>query len=206
MAQLTDMQADIEKLKEILLYLSYLSGKTPEKLGKTKIIKILWFFEGIIYLATGKRSIGGKFVKHNYGPYLVELDEAIRQLEIENRITVRPKVYDEFNPKYVWLFKTAELPKLSKLSEFEVVLLSKLYEEFSKFPAKRLSKLTHDHYYLAKDYGEEMTPLAILLYFEAREPSESAREWAEREWKAIEEGREWTPWTEELLALHSYRE
>jgi len=48
------------KLKEIIRYLSYLSGENPRKLSKVRLNKILWFFEGIIYIRTGKRPIGIK--------------------------------------------------------------------------------------------------------------------------------------------------
>jgi hypothetical protein len=55
------------KLKEIIHYLSYLSGGNPRKLGKVRLNKILWFFEGIMYIKTGKKPIGIKFIKKKYG-------------------------------------------------------------------------------------------------------------------------------------------
>ncbi len=164
-----------EKAKEIVQYIVYLTGKNPRTFGKTKLHKILWFYEGFIMLTKGKRSIGGRFVKNRFGPTLEELDEIIEELEKEGALKTKKVIEPGFYSFYYrWMFK-ASPPELRHLSKEEIELISFLVYEFGNMRAKDLSRYTHTPSFEIKEAHKEISPLMILHHF-VREPTEEEME------------------------------
>ena len=177
-----------EKAKEIVQYIAYLTGKNPRAFGKTKLHKILWFYEGFMMLATGKRAIGGKFIKNRFGPTLEELDSIIEELEKEG--TIRARKVPElgfYSVYYRWMFEAVP-PKLEHLSKEEIELISYLVCVFAKKKASELSRYTHTPAFRAKKEYEELNPLMILHHF-VRKPTEEELEEAKRFAQLAHEGK-----------------
>jgi hypothetical protein len=61
----------------------------PDKLGAVTLHKALWFADVHAYRLTGQTITGGTFIRHQYGPFLKELDDAVADLERAGRVTVR---------------------------------------------------------------------------------------------------------------------
>ena len=176
-----------EKAKEIVQYIVYLTGKNPRAFGKTKLHKILWFYEGFMMLATGKRAIGGKFIKNRFGPTLEELDSIIEELEKEG--TIRARKVPElgfYSVYYRWMFEAVP-PKLEHLSKEEIELISYLVCTLGKEKASELSRYTHTPAFRAKKEYEELNPLMILHHF-VRKPVEEELEEAKRFVQLAHEG------------------
>jgi len=158
------------KLKEIIHYLSYLSGGNPRKLGKVRLNKILWFFEGIMYIKTGKKPIGIKFIKKKYGPVSPDVDKALVELENARKLKVD-------NEDGNWIIKAVDIPKINYLSTEEIELLSNLYNTISSFGAKTVSTITHTKYWKMLDHGDEMNPIFVLeTLSKIRKPKEDELE------------------------------
>jgi uncharacterized phage-associated protein len=158
------------KLKEVIHYLSYLSGGNPRKLGKVRLNKILWFFEGIMYIKTGKKSINIKFIKKKYGPVSPNVDKALAELEDARKIKVD-------NEDGNWIIKAVDIPKINYLSTEEIELLSNLYNTISSFRAKTVSNITHTKYWETLDQGDEMNPIFVLeTLAKIRKPKEDELE------------------------------
>ncbi len=177
-----------EKAKEIVQYIVYLTGKNPRAFGKTKLHKILWFFEGFMMLATGKKAIGGRFVKNRFGPTLEELDLIIEELEKEG--TLKAKKVPElgfYSVYYRWMFEAIP-PKLEHLSKEEIELISYLVCVFGRKKASELSRYTHTPSFRAKREYEELNPLMILHHF-VRKPAQEEVEEAKRFAQLVHEGK-----------------
>lgn len=174
-----------EKVKEAIHYISYLSGKSPEKFGKTKLHKILWFFEGIMYWYQGKKPINGVFIKDNYGPTLEGLDEILKELEGEKKIKVRKSINYFGNPQ--WLLKSITEPEIKYLSHKEKEILSLLTNRFLMLTAKQLSKKTHTICFERKKRFDKLNPLSVISCFkpEPEEINENDVIWAKDEIRAI---------------------
>ncbi len=158
---------DRDKAKEVIQYILYLTGKAPANFGKTKLHKILWFYEGLMTLAKGRRSIGGRFVKNRFGPTLKELDEIIEELEKNGVLKTKKAVKRGFSE---WIFRVSP-PELKHLTKEEIELISFLVYKFGNLRAKDLSRYTHTPAFEMKKEYEELNPLMILHYF-VRKPTD----------------------------------
>lgn len=153
------------KLEEALRYLISLEKAKGKKLSETHLMKILWFYEGLSYLITGKPSIGIRFTKHDYGPFSKVVKETLKELRSAK----------EYKPK-------------SSLKDWEIKLLRLLFVKLSSKPAKFVSEITHGKYYNAKKHGDRLHPLAILEYF-VEKPSEEDKKRALEAYKRFKERR-----------------
>lgn len=71
---------DRERYKALLHYICRYTAREPEKLGLTKLHKILWFIDGQSFLRHGETITGENYIKHRYGPFSVHADEVISEL------------------------------------------------------------------------------------------------------------------------------
>jgi len=110
----------MEKLKEAVQYLAYLSHKKPHKLNKVKLTKLLWLFEGIMYVRTGKRPLGLRFMRNKHG--LVSPDVDLLLIEFWNTDKKQTKSEDKH-----FILTAIDIPAMNHLSAEEVALLSLLH-------------------------------------------------------------------------------
>jgi len=110
----------MEKLKEVIQYLAYLSGKKPHKINKIKLTKLLWLFEGIMYVRSGERPLGLRFMrsKHDF----VSPDVDLVLIEFWNLDKKQEKTEDKH-----LILKAMNIPEMHYLTAEETALLSWLY-------------------------------------------------------------------------------
>ena len=114
----------MKKLKEAVQYLAYLSGKKPHKLNKVKLTKLLWLFEGIIYIRTGKRSLGLRFMRNKYGFVSPDVDLVLINSWNEDKKQTKEQGNNEDKDL---ILRAIDIPEIHHLSTDEVVLLSLLH-------------------------------------------------------------------------------
>jgi hypothetical protein len=114
----------MEKLKEAIKYLAYLSGKKPHRINKIRLTKLLWIFEGIMYVRTGKRPLGLRFMRNKHG--IVSPDVDLMLTDFWTRDKKQTKNESENKNKHLML-KAMDIPEIQHLSAEEVALLSWLY-------------------------------------------------------------------------------
>jgi len=81
------MDAKIKaKYQNAILY--FAKNLTPYQLGKTKLAKLLYYFDFISYRDTGKSVTGTLYYKQEYGPLAKDLTEMIGDLVTEKKLEV----------------------------------------------------------------------------------------------------------------------
>ena len=114
----------MEKLKETIKYLAYLSGKKPHRINKVKLTKLLWIFEGIMYIRTGERPLGLTYRRNKHGLISSEVDLTLIDFWNADRKQTQKK--NEDKDKHL-ILKAMDIPEIPHLSAEEVALLSWLY-------------------------------------------------------------------------------
>jgi transcriptional regulator with XRE-family HTH domain len=131
-------QRNIEKFKEVLLYILNKVGSKPN-VGQTVIYKLLYFMDFNYYEKYEEQLIGATYKKNQYGPTPLEFKEVIRSLgddleKVDSNFFTYPQT--KYLPK-----RTANLACLNanELEEINYVL-----EKLSDMNATQISKYSHD--------------------------------------------------------------
>ena len=142
-------QKDIEKFKQVLLYVLNKVGAKPN-VGQTVIYKLLYFIDFDYYEKYEKQLMGLTYMKNTFGPTPKEfksvVDEMIDQGEID---AVRAKHFDHKQKKYLPVVE----PDLSQFTAQEVAMIDSVLSRYSDFSATKLSDLSHEDtpWQMAKD-------------------------------------------------------
>jgi hypothetical protein len=112
----------MEKLQEVIKYLAYLSGKKPHRINKVKLTKLLWIFEGIMYVRTGKRPLGLTYRRNKHGLISPEVDLMLVGFWNADREQAKKEDKD----KHI-ILKAMDIPEIRHLSAEEVALLGWLH-------------------------------------------------------------------------------
>ena len=162
-------------LKELVLYVISQCG-SPEKLGKTKLNKVLWFADSIAYQHTGQPITGAKYQKLQHGPVPIGIDDAIGELQSENKCLIREKRHYGYNQhQFIGLSE----PRAELFSSEQLKLVDALVGDICEnHTANSISDLSHDIAWEAAQMGEEIPLFATLA---AREGviTELDIEWAD---------------------------
>ena len=114
----------MEKLQEVIKHLAYLSDKKPHKINKVKLTKLLWIFEGIMYVRTGERPLGLTYRRNKHGLISPEVDLMLVDFWSTDR--KQTKKENEDKNKHL-ILKAIDIPAIHHLAVEEVALLSWLY-------------------------------------------------------------------------------
>lgn len=153
-----------EKTEEAITYILSLTNSSPEKLGKTKLNKILWFFEAICFLKYGYYPLNETYIKHYYGPVMKNLDSYLEKLKKKRKIQESMKAHRSL-PGYTWIYNLVEPCTTKNLTSEELKLLSQIVFQIIKRKARDISDKTHRGIFKWKPYGEEIKPSAIVTFF-----------------------------------------
>ncbi len=170
------MGFDRERFKTLVHYVCYRCGD-PQRLGKVKLNKILWFSDMITFERTGKALTGESYVKLQFGPVPRHIDDAVQELSERGLLSVRrPEM--QYEPT---LFFAAERPALKDFSAEEISLVDALLEEICQnHTATSISRVTHDAIYDLAEMGEEI-PYEAFLASQLGEITEQDLRWAQGE-------------------------
>jgi len=123
----------------ILYFAKYL---TPYQLGKTKLAKLLYYFDFISYRDTGKPVTGALYYKQEFGPLAQDLTEVIGNLVMENKLQVNHVVV-EGRDKQKDQFKVLAEPNEKVFNEYEQGLLRKLVSTYAEVPTDVIVAKSH---------------------------------------------------------------
>jgi len=165
-------QKNLEKFKEVLLYILNKIGSKPN-IGETVLYKILYFIDFDFYEKYEEQLIGATYFKNRYGPTPAEFQKIVKNMvKTQEVIKVESKYFQYPQTKYLPL-KRADLSKL-KANEIEVIddVLNKL----SDMTATLISDYSH------KDIPWLTTEEGKIIEYESvfyRTPPYSVREYDE---------------------------
>ncbi len=115
----------------------------PEKLGKTKLNKILWFADRETYIATGKPLTNAIYIKKQFGPVPRNIDTVIKKLIEAKKIEQQRKQTSEDYSRT--LYTALQAPEENILSTSEMEILNPIIANIrDKHTAKGISEKSHD--------------------------------------------------------------
>ena len=163
------------RLEQLIHYI--VAVTPPEKLGATKLAKILWFADVDFYRQTGETiSHSNSYKKRDNGPLHVDFYNAIARLKqnhcIEERLAPTPVGYRK---EFVWL----KQPNVSGFSGQEIATLQRHIDIISKMSAKQVSDLSHVEPWNSAYDGEYLPIAAAAVQF--GDVSDDDLAWAEAE-------------------------
>jgi hypothetical protein len=154
----------------------YVVARTrPDRLGATKLNKVLWFADLNAYRRLG-RTITGEvsYRKLQHGPVPNQIGDVIDRLRTEGRIQLRYADTPAGTRKeYVWL----QPPDVSSFTPAEVDILNEAMDWVcNRHTAASISALTHDDLWAEVDLGAQI-PIGAAAVIEG-DPGEDDMAWA----------------------------
>ncbi len=113
------------KFKALVHYV-VASCDDPQRLGATRLNKILWFADTTVYRLTGASITSESYVKRQRGPVPKTILKTIRELQAENKIHVREKEFASYKMR---LFTPLEEPDVSLFSTVELEVVNSVLND-----------------------------------------------------------------------------
>jgi uncharacterized phage-associated protein len=132
-------QKNLEKLKEVLLYISK-KLESKQHAGKTVIYKMLYFIDFDYYEKYEEQLIGATYIKNTHGPTPLEFDEVIREMLQNGDLKIQNGSYYGYSQeRYIPLRN----PDLSNLKPEEIEIIDEVIERLGNMNAAKISKYSH---------------------------------------------------------------
>lgn len=167
------MCLDSEKLKNLIHTIAF-ATRDYDGFGRTKIYKVMWFFEARQYTIDGVNFSGAKYIRDTNGPRLHNYEKWFRELEAEGRVQCFDENYYNRKIKRV---KALRPPQPGLLSDSQAKSLNYWIETVANMTAGEVSDLSHDYGWDIADQGEAL-PLVSILAERVRDPIGHELEWA----------------------------
>jgi hypothetical protein len=167
------MAGNQDRLASVTHYI--IARCNPEKLGATKLNKILWFSDVFYYRRHGRTITGSdNYMKQQFGPVQRNMLGALGELKKEGKIVERTgETPVGFRREYVWLKE----PDLTPFKADEIDMLNAMMDWICKDEsAKSISDKSHDMLWDETEIGAAM-PVRAGAVFPA-EITPEAVEWA----------------------------
>ena len=143
-----------ERLKNIIHFICRECGMTPDRLGKVKLHKIIYYSDLERFKRKAQGITGAVFVKNLYGPFIREMDEILAQLQKEGRLQIIPRdEYDEFDN--VGLVGKGT-PILDEFEDREISIVKEQIEKICAESATYISDKSHGPVWEMAAMGEIM--------------------------------------------------
>lgn len=144
-------QKNLEKFKEVLLYILNKIGSKPN-VGETVIYKLLYFIDFDFYEKYEEQLIGATYIKNRYGPTPIEFKKIVEKMSKDKEITKIESEYFQYpQTKYLPLRKA----DLSKLKANEMEVIDEVLKKLSDMSANQISEHSHnDVPWLTTDDGK----------------------------------------------------
>ena len=132
-------QKNLEKFKEVLLYILSKVGSKPN-IGETALYKLLYFIDFDFYEKHEEQLIGATYIKNKFGPTPVEFLKIVKKMEDDKELVkVKNKYFQYDQTKYL----PRRSPDLNKLSALELAHVDEVLNRLSDKTAKELSDYSH---------------------------------------------------------------
>jgi transcriptional regulator with XRE-family HTH domain len=164
-------QKNVEKFKEVLLYILNKIGSKPN-VGETVIYKLFYFIDFDFYEKYEDQLIGATYIKNRFGPTPIEFQKLVERMIKKEEITKIESEYFQYpQTKYLPLRKA----DLSKLKANEIEIIDDVLKKLSDMSATRVSEYSHnDVPWLTTDDGKAIEYESVFY----RTPEYSVREYA----------------------------
>lgn len=164
-------QKNVDKFKEVLLYILNKIGSKPN-VGETVIYKLLYFIDFDFYEKYEDQLIGATYIKNRFGPTPIEFQKIVERMIKKEEITKIENEYFKYpQTKYLPLRKA----DLSKLRANEIETIDDVLKKLSDMSATQISEYSHnDVPWLTTDDGKAIEYESVFY----RTPEYSVREYA----------------------------
>jgi len=132
-------QKNVEKFKEVLLYILNKVGSKPN-VGETVIYKLLYFIDFDFYERYEEQLVGATYIKNNYGPTPLEFQKIVEQMADRELVRVKSTYFSFPQAKYLPLRK----PDLTKLRANEIEVIDNVLNKLSDMNANQISEYSHN--------------------------------------------------------------
>jgi len=167
-------QKNLEKFKEVLLYILNKVGSKPN-IGETAIYKFLYFIDFDYYEKYEEQLIGASYRKNKHGPTPIEFGKIVHKMIEEEEITkIENKYFEYTQTKYLPLRK----PDLSKLNGNEIEVINNVLNRLSDMNANQISDYSHNDVPWLTTEEQEIIEYESVFY---RTPAYSVREYSEED-------------------------
>lgn len=174
------MPLNKEKLKDLIHEIAY-ATRDVDGFGRTKLYKVMWFFEARQYSTNGIFFSGAKYIRDAHGPRLHNFQKWFYELEHEGRVECFDERYYDHTVKRV----TAKTPPRGGLLNADQSADLRYWISYvSKVTAAEISQESHDYGWEIVKQGDEI-PLAAILAERARDPNEEELKWAKHRAKEL---------------------
>jgi Protein of unknown function (DUF4065) len=131
----------------------------PERLGRTRLAKILWLSDVEQFRRTGKTITGSDdYLKDEYGPRHRRFYEAIEKLQLSGQIVTRQSL-TPLGPRQEIIPLTN--PDVRDFAADEIAIVDRITAAIVKLSAKQASDLTHDEVWESARFNERI-PVASV--------------------------------------------
>lgn len=166
---------DREKFLDVVLYIC--ASTTPDKLGRVKLHKILYFSDMLSFLSSEQPITGERYQKQKFGPVARHLSWALEKLQESGAIEVSRKNifgYEKF------CFRALQSPASNRISNDDKNILDHVIGFVSEKTASEISEFSHADPWKLAEMGEDI-PYFTAYYLHPTEVNESDIEWATQE-------------------------
>lgn len=161
--------------ESVVHYICESTKECPERLGATKLNKVLWFSDLLSYIETGKSITEETYIKRQYDPVPKNILSVISSLERLGKIARRDESFHGFLQKQLISLSSCDD---SFLTEAQRKIIDDIIEKICKnYTASSISELTHDDLWSMAQDGEEI-PLYAVFSFKPGEIHDRDIDWA----------------------------
>lgn len=161
-------QKNLEKFKEVLLYILNKVGSKPN-IGETVLYKLLYFTDFDFYEKYEEQLIGATYVKNHYGPTPMEFVEIVKVMGKEI-VKVESSYFSYPQTKYLPLRKA----DLSQLKASEIEVIDSVLNRLSDMNAAQISEYSHNDVPWLTTEDQAIIEYESVFY---RTPAYSVREY-----------------------------
>ena len=161
-------QEDIDKFKEVLLYILEKVGAKPN-IGQAVLYKLLYFIDFDFYELHEKQLIGARYIKNTYGPTPAAFKKIVEQMEKAGDLEeVKTKHFNHDQTKYI----PVRPANISAFSALEIKHIDAILKKHSDKNATELSEYSHKDIPWIATEDKAIIPYESVFY---RTPETSAR-------------------------------
>lgn len=134
----TEKSKEREKYEQVILY--FINNISKNAIGKTKLVKLLYYFDFIHYRDHGKSVTGAHYYKQQFGPLPKDFPAVISDLANDDRIKV---THEEYQYGGWERYEALQQPNLSVFTEDEKVLMEKIVEKYKNVKREDIVRKSH---------------------------------------------------------------
>jgi antitoxin SocA-like protein len=157
-------QFDRERFKDVVHYVVHYVGRNldPEKLGRTKLHRVLYFADMLHYLDTGAPLTGADYRRQRFGPAAGQLTWALTTLQSEGRIATATRNYYGYDKSE---YRALTEPRTDRLSDAQKLMIEHLADFVCARTAAEVGEFCHDEVWSSVAMGERIPYYAALAMF-----------------------------------------